>query len=264
MFEETNQTEEMMLPDELFADELTTEEEDAFTEEAEPVEVDEEVSVAEEVTPDGTPTSEEVANLLRIKYNGEEKDISMDEAKTLAQKGMNYDKILGERDQLADIIDRYAGAAGMTREQFMNHLEQNLADYSDGIDIAKLKEAYPGASEDILKEIARRDRTIKESERKEREAKEKADRETAEQKPWIDFFTRHPDVKAENLSEDLMSRVREGMTPTEAYLMLENEKLKADADIARQNKENLDRAVGSAKGNGGKVKKDPFLEGFNG
>ena len=118
--------------------------------------------VEEETT---EPTSEEVTetaetetkaesetkieDFLKIKYNGAEKSLTREEAIELAQKGMNYDKVLGERDNLTGIIDQYAKASNMTREQFIDFLKMNLANYEEGAEVENLRKSYPGASDDI-------------------------------------------------------------------------------------------------------------------
>ena len=255
MFEETNQTEEMMLPDELF-----TEEE--MSEGIEEVAPEGELN-AEETAGDDTPAPT-VADVLRVKYNGEERDLPLDEARVLAQKGMNYDKILGERDELAGLIDEYANRSNMSRDQFMSYLKKALADQEDETAIANLRKAYPGASDDVLLELASRDRKIKDAEAKDRAAREKADAEAAAQQPWIDFFTRHPEVKPETLTPEFLKSVEEGMNPEVLYLTEKIAELEGNKAISAQNEKNMMSAVGSAKGDGSPTKRDLFLEGFNG
>ena len=255
MFEETNQTIDQ-LPDNL------------FTEDNEEFEGIEEVGPennlnAEAGAADGTP-AQTAPEFLRIKYNGEEKDLTMDEARVLAQKGMNYDKILGERDQMGAVIDAYASASNMSREEFISYLNKALADRNSEADIAKLRKSYPGASDDLLRELADRDRKIKDAEDKERLEREKADADAAAQKPWLDFFTRHPEIKPEDLSTELLKAVEDGMSPEEAYLTAKLAEMEGKNEITRQNEKNMISAVGSAKGDGNPGKKDPFLEGFYG
>lgn len=255
MFENTNQTEEM-LPANLF----DTGAEDALEgiSETSP----EYAENGGEMSDSGKPP-QGMAETLRVKYNGEEKNLSMDDARVLAQKGMNYDKVLGERNHLAELIDGYAKAAGMTREQFISHLEQNLEEYADGVDMENLRKTYPGASDDILRELASRDRKIKDAEQKERADREQSERDAAAQKPWLDFYSRHKDVSYEDLSDEFFALVEEGYTPEEAYLKLKLSELEGEQAITQQNEENSNRAVGSVKGDGTR-KRDQFLDGFLG
>ncbi len=255
MFEETNQTEEML------SDELFTEEAEEMTEGAEGAP---EGELEAGVVAPGEKPSQDVIDFLRVKYNGEEKDLPLDEARVLAQKGMNYDKILGERDDMYRLIDQYAEASGVTREQFIQYLRSELLKYSDQSAIDKLRKSYPGASDDILRELAVRDKKISEAETKEREESERIERENAVRGPWINFFSRHPEIKPETLSPEFYKLVEDGMSPEEAFLTTKLNELEGKNAITQQNEDNLMRAVGSAKGDGQRMKADQFLDGFNG
>lgn len=98
MFDQTNQTEQTQaMPEKLFDGEKTT------------------------------PAAEE-SGTLTVKYNGEEKKISLEEAAVLAQKGMNYDHVVAERDSKykreLDVLERYASLSGMSRQEYVNRLEE--------------------------------------------------------------------------------------------------------------------------------------------
>lgn len=71
------------------------------------------------------PTTEEPAaaetetkRTLRLKYNGEEKDVDEEEARTLAQKGMNYDKVQQKLQEQQQALDEVAQLQG-----FKDHAE---------------------------------------------------------------------------------------------------------------------------------------------
>ena len=70
---------------------------------------------------------------LDVKYNGVEQRLSEDEARTYAQKGMNYDHVMEELTRLRNapetaIIQDLARKSGMSKEDFLNNLtaEVNL------------------------------------------------------------------------------------------------------------------------------------------
>ena len=48
------------------------------------------------------PKSDAKPETIRIKYNGKEQDITLEQAVELAQKGMNYDKVLNERNGMRE------------------------------------------------------------------------------------------------------------------------------------------------------------------
>jgi len=83
---------------------------------------------------------DEGAARLTVKYNGEEKQITLDEARTLAQKGMNYDHIYAEHRDAHRALDTIAAREGINRAQLMERLS--------GVDLHTLRwggllKAYP-------------------------------------------------------------------------------------------------------------------------
>ena len=100
MFEETNQTEipvedtnlqePMLLPYSLFDRE-------------------EEEAQEKEPSPEG----------ITVKYNGEMRSLTPDEAKTYAQKGMNYDRIFTQREDAHRALDVIAAQRGVSRNELL-------------------------------------------------------------------------------------------------------------------------------------------------
>ena len=100
---------------------------------------------------------------IEIKYNGEKKTISLEEAAVLAQKGMNYDHVVSERDSKykreLDVLERYAAMSGMSREEYVRHLEAEEESEGNG-GVSALLGKYPeltekGVPEYVLDAIAR-------------------------------------------------------------------------------------------------------------
>ncbi len=253
MFEETNQTEKMELPENLFGGD----EEDLFEgiQETTPEDLKEPSTLEDE---GGSPSSETPAEgeqTVRVKYNGEERDIPISEAIVLAQKGMNYDHILGERDELGAVIDEYAAAAGMPRGEYLNFLKESLQKVKDEREVESLRGNYPTADESVLKALRERDSELNKFRSREKEEQEFV-------APWTKFFTNHPEIRPEDISEEFETLVKEQkLSPEEAFLTLKVRDYE-NADAAKKtNEENARRAVGSVSGDGAKAK-DPFLEGF--
>ena len=95
---------------------------------------------------------EEKPQEITVKYNGEERKITLDEAKTYAQKGMNYDRIYAQRQDAHQVLDLLASQKGMSRDELIAtsrggeisnlRWEKLLSAYPD-IDAAKLpKEVF--------------------------------------------------------------------------------------------------------------------------
>lgn len=227
MFDETNKTEEQELefPENLFGDD-------------EP-ETDE--------TDDGgnhTADTEEKSETLRIKYNGEERDITLNEARVLAQKGMNYDHVLAERDtrykRELDFLDKVAAERGMTREQYIAS--------NEGSPVMPRGEGYGGAERAAAERALAQVRRMHES--------------AGFSGPWSNLFRRYPELSRESAYTELSSSVKSGMTPLEAYqqkLLREQENA---LKITRNNGAAASRSVGSLEGDGGGEELDDFLTGF--
>ena len=172
---------------------------------------------------------------LKIKYNGEEREISLDEARTLAQKGMNYDHVVAERDtkfsrELA-ALDRIAEKNGMTRRQYVEQIE------NDGTENGAPEFSVQEQIEKIYESVGRKG-------------------------PWTKLLDRYPDI-TEDDAEAVKADVKDGMTPLEAYqshLIAENARIRK---IEENNTAAKRRAVGSVLGDGAGEVRDAFLEGFS-
>lgn len=88
------------------------------------------------------------AQTVPIKYNGEVIELPLDEAITLAQKGMNYDHMLSERERESAALAKLAAAAGLSRAEYLSQFEERGA----GVDPQeaawrRLLSGYPEAAE---------------------------------------------------------------------------------------------------------------------
>jgi len=219
VFDETNMTEEqeIALPDKLFeSDDISKEE-----------------SSGENHTAGET---------LTIKYNGEEKSITLEEAKILAQKGMNYDHVVAERDtrykRELDFLDRVAKSRGLTRAQYMEQQDAR----SEAANPETPSEA--GGRERASRQIMRITESLKAA------------------KPWHDLFKKYPDIERQEAFSTLSESVARGMSPIEAY----QEKLIAEKEnllrLERSARAAAGKSVGSLGGDAAETHRDEFLEGF--
>ena len=222
MFDETNNTEEqgIELPEKLFESETP---EDAATNHG-----------SEE---------NETGDTIKIKYNGEERSITLDEAKTLAQKGMNYDHVVSERDtkyqRELQFLDKVAARQGMTRAQYIAAFENQTAE-----------EVMPERKEDFNATTRAREQIKRLSEG------------IGLTGPWGNLFKTYPSLSRKEAFAELSDKVNSGFTPLEAYqakLLAEKEKelrITANNGIAQA------KSIGSLESDGAGKKRDEFLEGF--
>ena len=217
MFDETNKTEEqeIELPEKLFESD----------------------DVSEEENFDGDHTVEE-KETLKIKYNGEERDITLDEARILAQKGMNYDHVVAERDtkykRELDFLDKVAGKAGLSRREY--------------IDMQEATQTENRSEFDGRERAARQIERITDS--------------LGITGPWSELFKKYPTLSRREAFSELVDGVSSGMTPIEAYqekLILEKDNL---LRAERESRNAAGKSVGSLTSDGAPTYRDEFLEGF--
>lgn len=217
---------------------------------------------------------------IRITYLGEEKDLSYEDAVTLAQKGMNYDRILQERDTLKAArdqtdsslreVEKWAHQAGMELNEYIDYLQTTRRAQDVEREVNSIRQKYPDIPEEAAKEMA--ETRIKEKDAKEQQTAQqrKTEAEKAEQKPWEDFVQRYPSMDTwEKIPADVVSEIESGASPVEAmqrHEMRELQKQIADLNTKigqlEQNKKNKEAALPSASSTRDTEPKDAFLEGL--
>lgn len=284
MFEETNQTgnfegEEISFPETLFPNEDGEPDSEA-NETREKGEAGNGGDAAEDkgTEANGGSSSENGENHateesngqgLEIKYNGEKRTISRDEARTLAQKGLNYDHVVEERDRnksAYDFIARQAQAKNMTVEEYINRAEDRNKEALIESKIDELRALDDDASEETLRRLAVAElANTKASEERARVSREEAAR-AEEAERWNRLYKAAPELEfnADKIPEEVFNRVRnEGLSPLEAYYRFKAEKLETENAKREGHKTAQEKSIGSLSG-AGKAKSDSFLEGFLG
>lgn len=265
MYLEGNQTDENNVEElDYFLPEGYEEEAEESTEEVAETEEQEVEAVEEEVE---TEESEEVEENtietalddLEVKFLHETKtlkDIPQDELKTYIQKGMNHDRIQEKLTQAYDQIDDFKDIANMFEmdlstviETLKNQYYENKAQ-KEGRQVSDVKREY---------ESNKKDRTTKMYER---------------------FLDKYPDVKTDDIPQEVMQAVREGEDLVNAYDKYTNtskdkardseiESLKAQLaeankklGIKEQNTKVKKKSVVTKTSDSSGIETDEFLEGF--
>ena len=208
-------------------------------------------------TPETEEVQEEPKSFLKVKYNGEEQDLNEEDARTFAQKGMNYDKIYSPLEKLAK-------KNGMQVGEYLNQLEATQRQYEISQEVDKLRqdEKYADLSDEILEEIAnsRIDQIITQEAQNEAEA---INQDQLQVQREVDMFLKeYPEFQnkgPDSLDPKVYDYVKQGYTLLEAYNKFSRENPKEKAQ--RQNEENKKRSLGNTT-NAGKVDSDDFLSGF--
>jgi hypothetical protein len=186
--------------------------------------------------------------VLELKYMDQSKKVSREEAKTLAQKGLDYDRIRGERDSLKE-----AGKKLEKYESFLNELKGDFPDIDSMITDTRArmiadKEGIPYADAVAKAKLMHPD--------KPQEAK-RADQTQADN-PVVRFIQQYPGVKAEEIPQSVWDDMKaNGVDLAAAYGKYERQKqadeiasLKDEIATLKQNQKNAARSTGSASSAG--------------
>lgn len=255
-------------------DEPETEQQEEQTEQPE---VQEE-SKEEQTPPDAQPEGQE--EFFDLKFNKETRKVSRQEMTELAQKGLNHDRILAQRDNLQrenaellkfreenesliGFLDTAAKNAGTDRNTFLQSIREN-AYVSQGL-------SRDAAHERVLREDAERKLSKADAQETERkQAQKTAEQQQAAQRQDVERFLKlYKDVDPNTIPKEVWDEVRNGETLVSAYGRYENRKLSEDnrklqesINAMKQNEKNKQKSIGSMKSEGKETGTDPFLMYF--
>ena len=232
-------------------------------------------------------TAEQPVQTVPLVYNGQQILLPADAVQALTgalganpvellQKGMNYDA-KGERE--FRLLDQYAQAAGMNRQQYLEQLEGARNEQLLSAEMEQCRAEFPDTPDAAIKAIAegrmasRRaaEAQAAEQQRAELTAMQQRIDQTVEQarqeaniKAWDDYETIAGVHKPEDIPPRVMELVNsEGMTPVAAHWRYQAELNQQAVRIAEKNQTNKQTSPGSVAGNGNDTS-DPFLKGFLG
>lgn len=195
---------------------------------------------------------------LKLKYNGEEKEITTEEAITLAQKGMNYDHIKSELETLknseeAKILSDLAKEHGFkTGAEYL----QSIRDQARQEKISK--RAVELENDGVPAEHAKRMAEL--------ELANPQPSKQADPSPFLDLFKKYPETQEwktlEEFPEEVAKAIKAGENPIVAYAdykvkqaLSEKDRLAAEID-AKQ------RTTGSLTTQAPETEPDVFRAGF--
>lgn len=230
-------------------------------------------TTAEDTTPADEPTEtlESVTQpqKVKIKFNHEEREIDIEEAAALAQKGMNYEKAVERARQEAAQQARDEVIASMQMIDYDGNPITTEARYQEVLREKEIREKYSDLPDELRQELleSRRDREERQREKAEREKE-------AQQKADFDEFFRYfesvnnrkYDPEKDKFPPELIAAVNNGQPLKYAYMEHHNRELMNRLKIASQNQANLQKSpVGSVTAGGGTKTEaeDDFLAGFN-
>jgi hypothetical protein len=209
---------------------------------------EEEPENADDAQPEQKPEAEN--QRFKLKVNGEEIEVDRDEVIALAQKGKDYDRVKTERDNLktdsatmnklkaqGDFLEELAKSSGMTVDQLMENTRARML----------MNEHEGMTEEEALKQV--REKASKATEKKESE-KAEATPEERRQAMFANFLQAYPDVKAEDIPQEVWNDAGRTYDLVGAYQRHENRELRKEIETLRQNNKNKERSTGSTKSAG--------------
>lgn len=165
-----------------------------------------------------------------------------------------------EQNPVMQMIKNKAAQSGLTVDEYMEAVKQNEQE----AEIQRLVQEK-GIPEEMARELHEL-KEWKQSQEQERKAAElkKTEQEHSE-KMFSTFLQEFPNVKSENIPQEVWEKVQQGMDLTTAYSLSEVKRLTSELNTAKQNQKVRSKAIGSAVGEQpASGERDPFLEGLFG
>lgn len=232
-------------------------------------------------------TVEQPVQTVPLVYNGQQIMLPADAVQALTgalganpvellQKGMNYDR-KAEREMR--VLDQYAEAAGMNRQQYLEQLEGARNEQLLSAEMEQCRTEFPDTPDAALKAIAEgrmASRRAAEAQAAEQQRaqltamQQRIDqtvaqaRQEANEKAWDEYEVLAGVHKPEDIPPRVMELVNsEGMTPVAAHWRYMSEQAQQQVEIEKKNNKNKQMSPGSVAGNESDSS-DPFLKGFLG
>lgn len=208
------------------------------------------------------PEAQPESPRYKVKYNHQEIELPVEELITYAQKGMNYDHVVSERDSLKNarefaVLDKFAKQSGMTREQYLKFLEDS---HLQNEIQARINEGLTPEAARKEVELSRREINLSQKEAYIRQHEQRQQQLNQLQNQFAKLFEAHPEAK--QLPPEVIEAVARGEAPISAYRAYENRQLKEKLKVLQQSQKNAASSIGSVKGDAGANSADAFLSGF--
>lgn len=227
---------------------------------------DADASTTEEPAAEAESAEQAAANQpkLKLKHYSGDREVGLEEATTLAQKGIDYDiKVPKLNAKIADyeaFLKEIAGNSNMSIEDVIDSTRARLYQANEkqnGRDISD--------TDALLKiQADRRNKAIADAEQQETEAKQK--REAADKKineSLNKFMQLYPNVKAADIPQDVWLKAEQLGDLSTAYTMHKNAELERELTALKTNQKNANRSTGSQRNTGAATNFSAFDEGWD-
>lgn len=258
--EQVAEAPEAEMPDEEF-DAIWDSDDDGDSLYAEEAEADQpEADAAEQASEEGPeqPQPEDADQYLELKHFEEIRKVTKEEAKALAQKGMDYDRIRGK------LSEAEANTAKLQRyEAFLNEMKGDFGSIDDLINDSRAR--LISDRENIsYEEAASRVQTSIQQEQIQKMASPEAIRESMRRESLTNFLQVYPNVKAKEIPQEVWDDMKVTNNLVASYAKYEAKRVAEENKVLKQNASNKARSVGSMKSSGkGSYEKSEFDRVFD-
>ena len=215
---------------------------------------------------------------ITIKHLRGDVEIPRADIRTMLSKGYDYDRVreqrdaavrqmeekesqYQQRDELLQTLETVAKQAGTDVAGVVKRLRINLYRGNGSTEAEAMARVEKEDAEAKLQAMQKQANQA-------RQAQEQ--RQSRAQQEFMEFHKRFPDVKIQDIPQDVIRKSASGeMSLASAYqvhlydqLKAENQRLQQTIDARKQNEENRQKSLGSARSAGNGEKEDPFLSGF--
>lgn len=226
---------------------------------------------------EGDSSNTDADKTFTIKVNKEERQVTLEEMTTLAQKGADYDRVKEQNTKHQQTIaDLQSKLEGVSSQQAVLDILGTIAQRSNST-LEQLAESLyinfrksAGASEDVAREELKSAKLEKElnsyKAKQTQQQEQETDAEARAKRDLEDFAREYPDVElTEELVDKLVPDIQNGMSLSAAYR--KHEKAQDSARIAElerqlaakaQNDKNKKRSPGSQRDSGGRSPKSDY------
>ena len=240
--------------DAMWADDDSNDEVFAETESEEADQPSEESAVTEETEPTEPEQQPETPDqdYLELKHFDTVKKVNKEEAKVLAQKGMDYDRIRGKLDEVAAV-----NAKLQKYEDFLNELKGGFNSIDELMDDTRAR--LIADKEGITREQALE--RVKSANQQKQQLQQQAQfnrnqvYEEMRRQSLTAFLSAFPGVKASDIPKEVWDDMRTSNNLVASYAKYQAKKLADENAVLKKNAENKARSTGSMK-SAGKPQRD--------
>ena len=240
-------------------------------------------SEQEEPSVEDKPEEPANSDVFDLKHMGTTTQVDRQRVTELAQMGLDYDRVKGQRDEfrkqadelrqyqaenaeLVDFIRDLAKQSGMNTEQLMDEIRVNQY-------VQRNKMTQEVARERVAREKAERRLQAQESDRKQQTVSEEDRRKQKINADIREFFQKYPGVNPKSIDKSVFEEAGKGKSLVSAYeafqsrkeretLEAENKRLREQLEAQQKNQENRAKSIGSQKAGTREDARDAFLDIF--